>query len=175
LTVSDISGTLAVMTADPVEEIIQDWERERPDLDPTAIGLSARIVLLYRLLQAAERRGLRQVGLEPWAMEVLSALRRQGPPYQLTPTELRRAALLTSGAMTNRLDKLEAEGWVTRCQHPGDRRGLLVTLTESGRAKADEAVEVRAASVGRLTGDLAGATLDRASRVLHELILAFHT
>ncbi len=99
--------------------------------------------MLGKLLERRVTRALAPLDLSLWALDVLATLRRQGAPYRLTPTELSRATMLTSGAMTNRLDRLEAKGFVRREADPGDRRGVRVVLTERGLELVDHAIEVR--------------------------------
>jgi DNA-binding MarR family transcriptional regulator len=100
----------------------------------------SRISRLARHLDIARRGAFADHGLETWEFDVLSALRRQGPPFQLTPGALLRATLVTSGTMTNRIDRLATAGLVRREPDPSDKRGVLVTLTEQGVAKADAAL-----------------------------------
>jgi DNA-binding MarR family transcriptional regulator len=101
----------------------------------------SRVSRLARHLDRARRAAFAAHGLEIWEFDVLSALRRQGPPYQLTPGALLRATLVTSGTMTNRVDRLAEGGLVRREPDPQDRRGVLVTLTETGRARVDAALD----------------------------------
>ena len=88
----------------------------------------------------AKKSSFSDYGIEGWAFDVLSALRRAGEPYQLSPSTLLQETLVTSGTMTNRIDRLVARGWVERRPDPGDRRGVLVHLTDSGRATVDSAL-----------------------------------
>jgi len=128
---------------DAVDRILAQWGRERPDLDPQGFGLVARLLVLGKRLERRVERALAQLDLGLWAFDVLATLRRQGPPYCLTPTELSRETLLTPGAMTNRIDRLETAGLVRREAEPSDRRGVRVLLTEKGRELVDRAVELR--------------------------------
>jgi DNA-binding MarR family transcriptional regulator len=100
----------------------------------------SRISRLARHLDIARRGAFADHGLESWEFDVLSALRRQGPPFQLTPGALLRATLVTSGTMTNRIDRLAAAGLVRREPDPRDKRGVLVTLTSRGRQSVDAAL-----------------------------------
>lgn len=154
------------MNEDSMDRVLLDWARERPDIDASGLGITSRILLLAKHLAKEDKRVLARVGLEPWMLEVLGALRRQGPPYQMSPTHLRRMVLLSSGAMTNRLDRLEAVGLVERSQDPADRRGLLVTLTEKGRGLADRGFEARVKHIERLLLPLAP---DRRAQAVEEL------
>jgi DNA-binding MarR family transcriptional regulator len=125
---------------DEVDELVAAWRAQRPDLDVEPMQVLSRISRLARHLDIARRGAFADHGLETWEFDVLSALRRQGPPFQLTPGALLRATLVTSGTMTNRIDRLAAAGLVRREPDPRDKRGVLVTLTEQGVARADAAL-----------------------------------
>jgi len=131
------------MQTDRIDTLIGQWRRERPDVDPSAMGIAGRVL---RLAQHLERRLevlLAEYNLMPWQFDVLATLRRSGPPYQMTPTRLMQSVMLSSGAMTNRLDRLEAAGLVKRQPDPADRRGVLITLTAKGRRMVDDALPAR--------------------------------
>jgi DNA-binding MarR family transcriptional regulator len=125
---------------DEVDELVAGWHAERPDLDVEPLQVLSRISRLARHLDRARRAAFDARGLQAWEFDVLSALRRQGPPYQLSPGALLRATLVTSGTMTNRIDRLAAAGLVSRHPDPQDKRGVLVALTGSGRAAVDAAL-----------------------------------
>jgi DNA-binding MarR family transcriptional regulator len=125
---------------DKVDEILRQWRRERPDLDVTPMGLIGRISRIERLVDEQMRAVSAKFGLERWGFDVLASLRRAGKPYQLTPTSLFHSLMLTSGAMTNRIDRLETAGFVKRLEDPADRRGVLVSLTKEGLKVIDKAV-----------------------------------
>jgi DNA-binding MarR family transcriptional regulator len=144
---------------DEVDELVAAWRAQRPDLDVEPMQVLSRISRLARHLDIARRAAFADHGLETWEFDVLSALRRQGPPFQLTPGALLRATLVTSGTMTNRIDRLAEAGLVHREPDPRDKRGVLVTLTEQGVARADAAL---ADLLGRERALLAG--LDRGER-----------
>ncbi|HEY2287400.1 MAG TPA: MarR family transcriptional regulator, partial [Streptosporangiaceae bacterium] len=114
---------------------------QRPDLDVEPMQVLSRISRLSRHLDIARRGAFAEHGLESWEFDVLSALRRQGPPFQLTPGALLRATLVTSGTMTNRIDRLAAANLVRREPDPRDKRGVLVTLTAAGRERVDAALD----------------------------------
>lgn len=126
--------------ADAVDLILEQWARERPDLDCSPMGVIGRITQLQREVHLAQRATFARHGLDAAAFDVLAALRRAGPPYQLTPTALMRTALVTSGAITQRLDRLEERGLITRERSESDGRGVVVTLTDAGRAALDAAL-----------------------------------
>jgi DNA-binding MarR family transcriptional regulator len=125
---------------DEVDDLVARWQAERPDLDVEPLQVLSRVSRLARHLDRARGAAFAAHQLETWEFDVLSALRRQGPPYQLSPGALLRATLVTSGTMTNRIDRLADAGLVRRNPDPRDRRGVLVTLTARGRAVADAAL-----------------------------------
>ena len=125
---------------DEVDDLVAAWRTQRPDLDVEPMQVLSRISRLARHLDIARRGAFADHGLESWVFDVLSALRRQGPPFQLTPGALLRATLVTSGTMTNRIDRLAAADLVRRDPDPRDRRGVLVTLTGQGQQRVDAAL-----------------------------------
>jgi DNA-binding MarR family transcriptional regulator len=125
---------------DHVDTILEQWMRERPDLDVTPMGVIGRISRIERLVDDQMKAVCSRFNLERWGFDVLASLRRAGKPYQLTPTQLFNSCMLTSGAMTNRIDRLEDVGFVERLHDPADRRGVLVSLTKSGLKLIDQAV-----------------------------------
>src|SRR5512144_2192896 len=125
---------------DEVDRLVEAWQRERPDLDVAPMQVLSRVSRLSHHLDRARRESFHEHGLEPWEFDVLAALRRAGTPYELSPGRLLKETLVTSGTMTNRVDRLVARGLVERLPDPHDRRGVLVRLTGSGRAKVDGAL-----------------------------------
>jgi DNA-binding MarR family transcriptional regulator len=125
--------------SDEVDEIVVRWQDERPDLDVTPLQVLSRVSRLARHLDRARRAAFAAHGLETWEFDVLSALRRQGKPYQLSPGALLRATLVTSGTMTNRIDRLESAGLVSRRPDSRDKRSVLVELTPAGMRTVDAA------------------------------------
>jgi DNA-binding MarR family transcriptional regulator len=128
---------------DPVDKLLHQWSHERPELDCSSLSVVVRVLFLAKILRQDAERALASLDLKLWEYDVLSALRRQGPPFQLPATGLARASMLTSGAMTNRIDRLEARGLVQRGPDPADRRGVNVCLTDKGRRLTDAAIEAR--------------------------------
>jgi DNA-binding MarR family transcriptional regulator len=124
---------------DEVDDLVAAWREQRADLDVAPLQVLSRVSRLARHLDIARRGAFAAHGLESWEFDVLSALRRAGPPFRLTPGVLLRATLVTSGTMTNRIDRLAAAGLVSREPDPRDRRGVLVTLSERGQAVVDAA------------------------------------
>ena len=131
---------------DHIDQILGQWSRERPDLDTQALGLIGRLARTMRLADAALAEGLRRHNLQPGWFDLLAALRRAGDPYELNPTELMRATMLSSGGMTKRLDRLTEAGLVERRPDHGDRRGTLVRLTRRGKRVIDNALETHLAN-----------------------------
>ena len=125
---------------DEVDDLVAAWQAQRPDLDVEPMQVLSRVSRLARHLDLARRAAFADHGLEPWEFDVLSALRRQGPPYELSPGALLRITLVTSGTMTNRIDRLERTGLVARRRDPQDKRGMLVRLTAEGSARVDAAL-----------------------------------
>src|SRR3954453_4850143 len=135
----DRPSTLIAME-DEVDRLVTAWRRERPDLDVEPLEVLSRVSRLARHLDRARRLAFSEHGLEPWEFDVLTALRRAGSPYQLSPGQLLTQTLVTSGTMTNRIDRLTKKDLVERLPDPSDRRGVLVRLTEEGRDRADQAL-----------------------------------
>ena len=126
---------------DEVDVIVDAWKRERPDVDVSAMQVLSRVSRLARHLDRARKQAFAAHDLETWEFDVLAALRRAGPPYDLSPGRLVAETLVTSGTMTNRVDRLVDRGLVERRPDPGDRRGVLVSLTASGRRTVDAALD----------------------------------
>jgi DNA-binding MarR family transcriptional regulator len=125
---------------DEVDRLVEAWRRERPDLDLAPMEVLSRISRVSRQLDVARRAAFAEHDIEQWEFDVLAALRRAGPPYQLSPGRLLRETLVTSGTMTNRVDRLTSRGFVERLPDPRDRRGVLVQLTDRGRETVDGAL-----------------------------------
>lgn len=126
---------------DEVDRIVAAWHRERPGVDLAPLEVLSRVSRLARHLDRARRAAFATHDLEPWEFDVLSALRRAGAPYSLSPGQLLRQTMVTSGTMTNRADRLATRGLVERRPDPADRRGVQVRLTRSGRVAVDGALD----------------------------------
>ena len=124
---------------DEVDRLVAAWQAERPDLDVRPLQVLSRVSRLARHLDRARRAVFAAHQVESWEFDVLTALRRAGSPYQLSPGQLLRATLVTSGTMTNRIDRLAAAGLVERHPDPQDKRGVQVRLTEAGLTRVDAA------------------------------------
>lgn len=156
---------------DGVDLIIEQWRRERPELDPSPIGVIGRISRLARELEQRLEPVYREHGLEPGWYDVLATLRRAGPPYRLRPTEFTSALMLTSSGTTKRLDRLEQAGLIQRAPDPQDRRGTLITLTTAGRELVDGTTEAHLENERRLLGALSEADRRRLADLLRKLRL----
>jgi DNA-binding MarR family transcriptional regulator len=140
---------------DEVDELVEAWHRERDDLDLAPVEVFSRISRLARLLDKERREAFSAHEVETWEFDVLAALRRAGRPYQLSPGALLRQTMVTSGTMTNRVDRLARRGLVERSPDPADRRGVLVRLTVTGKRTVDGAFETLLARERALLSDLA--------------------
>jgi DNA-binding MarR family transcriptional regulator len=125
---------------DEVDRIVAAWHRERPDLDVAPLQVLSRVTRLARHLDRARGAAFAAHGLEVWEFDVLAALRRAGAPYELSPGQLTAETLVTSGTMTNRIDRLEQRALVRRRPDPSDGRGVLVQLQATGRELVDTAL-----------------------------------
>ena len=160
------------MEKDPIDEILDQWSDERPDLDTASLGVVIRVMTLYRSFRREATRALESLDLELWEYDVLSALRRQGSPYVLPATRLARETDLSSGAMTNRIDRLETRGLVRRRPDPSDRRGVNVSLTARGRKLIDKAIQYRLDSARDSLRALSPAQQRKLARLLRVAVLA---
>ncbi|QGN33558.1 MarR family winged helix-turn-helix transcriptional regulator [Microlunatus sp. Gsoil 973] len=154
---------------DEVDSLVQAWARERPDLDPSPMQVLSRVTRLAHYLDRHRRRAFARHDLEPWEFDVLAALRRSGEPYQLSPGQLLRETMVTSGTMTNRVDRLVARGLVTRTDHPDDRRGVLVRLTRIGREAVDAAISDLLTAEQEILSVLPSAQRDQLAEALRQL------
>jgi DNA-binding MarR family transcriptional regulator len=134
------AGHVGRRPTDEVDDLVAAWQAERPDLDVRPMQVLSRISRLARHLDRERRSAFAEHDLESWEFDVLAALRRQGPPYELSPGALLRATLVTSGTMTNRIDRLEQADLVRRRPDPQDKRGVLVALTAAGQSRVDAAL-----------------------------------
>ena len=156
---------------DGVDQIIEQWERERPELDHSPIGIVGRLSRVAREIEARLEPVYREHGLEPGWHDILATLRRHGPPFQLRPTDLTNASMLTSSGTTKRLDKLEHAGLIARSPDPADRRGTIITLTAAGRELIDALTPDHLANERRILGALSAAEQRRLADLLRKLQL----
>ena len=158
---------------DETDGLLEAWGRERPDLDVAPLAVLSRVTRLARHLDRERRAAFAGHGLEAYEFDVLSALRRAGPPYELTPGQLVRQTLVGSGTTTNRLDRMETRGLIDRRPDPGDGRVRRVRLTDRGRDRVDAAVADLLDRERRLLGDLSGPDRDTLARLLRTVLVRF--
>ncbi len=158
---------------DEVDQLVEEWHAQRPDLDVAPLQVLSRIWRLARHLDRSRAAAFAGHGLEPWEFDVLSSLRRQGPPYQLSPGNLLHATMVTSGTMTNRIDRLEASGLVRRGPDPQDKRGVIVSLTDQGLARVDLALAALLSSERALLASLSTDQRTELAALLRTLLAPF--
>lgn len=159
--------------ADAVDRILEQWKRERPDLDCSPMGPIGRLKRCALLLEPRVESAFIRHDLVRWEFDMLATLRRTGSPFILSPTQLFSTLMITSGTMTHRLKALEKRGYITRLPDPDDARSLLVALTEAGRERIDEAVESHVENERQLLAGLSTEQrqqLDRALKVFMRLL-----
>jgi DNA-binding MarR family transcriptional regulator len=160
-------------TPDEVDRIAEAWRRERPDLDVAPLQVLSRVSRLARHLDLARRQSFTAHDLDSGEFDVLAALRRAGAPYALSPGQLGSQTLVTSGTMTNRIDRLEARELVRREPDPSDRRGVRVVLTEPGRRCVDDAMSDLLQREHELLSGLDPTERETLSRLLRTLVRQF--
>lgn len=158
---------------DEVDRIVEAWSRERPDLDFSPLQVLSRVGRLARHLERARRTAFTASDLELWEFDVLSALRRAGAPYQLSPKALLQQTLVSSGTMTNRIDRLVTRRLVERRTDPNDGRGILVVMTAGGRERVDAAISTLLQAESELLDRLPHPDQERLSFLLRKLSLDF--
>ena len=160
------------MQHDEVDGILAAWRRERPDVDASPLEVLSRVSRLAHRAAVVRRKVFSGHDLDAWEFDVLAALRRAGVPYQLSPGQLATETLVTSGTMTNRLDRLAAKGLITRLPSPVDRRGVTVQLADEGRERVDAAFSSLVAAEHDLLADLPPADRAVLAATLRRLLLA---
>ena len=157
--------------ADAVDRILDQWAEVRPRFDMSPVGVIGRVSRLSRLIDKRLGENFGEHGLQDWMYDVLATLRRGGPPYELTAGDLVARTMVTTGAMTNRIDRLEALGFVER--RPGhDRRTVIVALTDAGRAKVDEVSTSHMATERDLLAALTPKQQDQLATLLRTVLLS---
>jgi DNA-binding MarR family transcriptional regulator len=157
------------MTDDPVDAITGQWARERPDLDVETMADIARLLRVAQLIDGRISAMAAGHGLDRGQGDVLFTLRRAGAPYRLSPGELTANLLVTTGTMTNRIDRLEARGLVRRLPNPADRRSVVVELTAEAVALVDEAVTRHVAAEQEMIAPLTARDRSELRRILRKL------
>lgn len=156
---------------DNVDRRLEQWRSERPDLDPSPMGVVGRIQRACRILERELRDNFAAHDMHLWEFDVLATLRRAGPPYQLTAGALVETSMVTSGAITNRIDHLIARGWVTRETDPANRRSVLITLTDPGRELVDSVVDDHVNFESKLLTPLGAGEQGRLADLLRKLLI----
>ena len=160
------------MKSDRVLDILEQWRVQRPDLDTSGMAIIGRLSRLDKLIRPLLDEVFADHGLESWEFDVLATLLRCGEPHQLTPGQLLESTMITSGAMTNRLDRLEHRGLVTRAKSPDDGRQVLVSLTTAGRLTVDAAVTDHANNERRIVAALSPRQQQQLVGLLRQLHIA---
>ncbi|TFC05919.1 MarR family transcriptional regulator [Cryobacterium adonitolivorans] len=158
---------------DEVDRIVDAWLRERPDLDFAPLQVFSRVARLSKHLDRARRTAFSRSELDSWEFDVLSALRRAGAPFELSPKLLLQQTLVSSGTMTNRIDRLVERGLVTRRTDPNDGRGIFVGMTAGGLTRVDAAITRLVDAEAALLASLPAADQERLAALLRRLSLDF--
>lgn len=161
------------MKKDQVDFIQGQWALERPDIDTSPMGVIGRISRISRYIDRLLQENFSKFDLNGGEFDVLASLRRAGSPYQLAPTELFHALMLSSGAMTNRVDRLEQAGLIRRNRNPDDRRGILVSLTEKGLELIDKVYPEHLEHEDNLLRSLSAAERAKLTVLLRKMLLSF--
>ncbi|GAA5191185.1 MarR family transcriptional regulator [Rugosimonospora acidiphila] len=158
--------------ADSMDRVLEQWRAERPDLDASPMGVVGRVQRASRLLERGLAEHFAARGLQLWEFDILATLLRSGAPYRLTAGELAATSMITSGAITNRIDRLVARRLVTRETDPGNRRSVLIGLTDRGHDLVDEAMGDHVANEARLIDSLSPSERERVANLLRKLLTA---
>ena len=161
--------------ADEIDRVRAQWRAERPELDTSPLETLGRILRIEFLAAVKIRRVLQDHGIDRGGCDVLATLRRSGAPHQLTPTRLYKELVLTSGAMTHRLDALERAQMVERLPDPEDRRGTLIGLTKKGRAVIDRAMDAHLAGEAAMAAHLSNSEQKALAKLLKKLLVGMES
>jgi DNA-binding MarR family transcriptional regulator len=159
------------MNRDAVDGMLAQWREQRPDVDTSPIGIVGRVSRAARLLERRLADNYDRYGLQGWEYDVLATLRRAGEPYRLTAGQLVASSMVTSGAITNRIDRMAGRGLVTREVDPANRRSVLITLTPAGRQLVDEVVVAHAAHEAGLLSALSVRQREQLAGLLRTLLV----
>ncbi len=157
---------------DVLDELLEDWQRERPEIDTAAMSIVGRIIYLSGLLQIDANKALKPFNIRYTDFDVLATLRRRGDPFEMTPTQLRQSVLITSGAMTACLDRLEKSAFVRRQPDPNDRRGTIVKMTDTGKSLIDAAIVPRFEVAAEVLAALGKTEREKLSTLLKKLTVS---
>jgi DNA-binding MarR family transcriptional regulator len=159
--------------ADAIDAIIEQWRRERPEVAIEPMSVLGRVVRLARVLEREYKKFFAEHGLEQWEFDVLTTLRRSGEPYELMASALLKATMVTSGAITNRIDRMESKGLVERVRALDDRRSVLIRLTPHGREVVDQLLGLNLAYAAHMLEPLDAAQREQLADMLRTLLESF--
>lgn len=159
-----------VQAIDAVGKIVEQWKRERPDLDVSPMGVLGRLQRSSKILTALLTDEISKLDLEFWEFDMLSTLRRAGTPFILSPTQMFSTLMITSGTMTHRLKRLEQRGLISRKVNEEDSRSMLVCLTKNGKDLIDEAIEAHLANEKRIISNIPKEKLHQLDELLAVLL-----
>jgi DNA-binding MarR family transcriptional regulator len=163
--------TFPVHTSDEIDDVVRFWRRENPDLDANTTALRLRLLSAARQLERVLRREMSVLEMEMWELDMLLSLRR-APDGARRAGELCRLARVTSGAITNRLVRLEERGWIRRDVDPADRRQVIVTLTPAGSQHADRIISIKSDAETSFFSGLPRSTVERLNTDLRDLLIS---
>jgi DNA-binding MarR family transcriptional regulator len=158
---------------DHVDFVVGQWGKAMPELDASSMEVLGRMLRLLKHLAKVRAQAMAPFGFREGEFDVLATLRRAGEPYSLSPTQLYKSLLITSGAMTNRLNHLEQQGLIARISDPDDKRSTLVSLTPHGRSLIEQALVVHTATQNRLLENLSLAQREQLGSLLRQVLLSF--
>ena len=162
----------AMKQQDEVDRILADWRSARPDLDLAPLSVFSRMTRITKHLDKARARAFERSGLASWEFDVLAVLRRGGDPFRQSPKVLVQQTMVSSGTMTNRIDRMATRGLVRRLTDPNDGRGVLVEMTEQGRTLVDAAMTRLSDSEEQLLGGVPRSERERLAALLRKLALS---
>lgn len=160
---------------DRVDNLLKQWAKETPNLNPTAMGIIGRVMLLNKLSENAFEDALSDHNINLSEFDLLAVLRRCGPPFKSSASDLCAHSLLSSGAMTNRIDRLEKKLLVAREANPQDRRGVLVALTDKGKQLIDTLIEQRFTTADEFISGISNDEKEALEKLLRKLLLSVDT
>lgn len=161
--------------ADHVDFVVEQWASAMPELDASSMAVFGRMLRIMKHLAKSRAEALAPFGFRDGEFDVLATLRRAGAPYRLSPTQLYKSLLVTSGAMTNRLNRLEEVGSIIRIADPEDKRSMLVALTDAGLAKIEQALQVHTQRQNDLLATLDASQQQQLKTLLSQLLQASET
>ncbi|PDO88254.1 MarR family transcriptional regulator [Kosakonia pseudosacchari] len=158
---------------DHIDFVVSQWDSAMPELDVSSMKIFGRMLRVMKHLATMRAQALEPFGFRDGEFDVLATLRRAGAPYCLSPTQLYRSLLVTSGAMTNRLNHLEEQGLIERINDPNDKRSTLVSLTSHGQERIEQALIVHTATQNTILANLSAEQREQLESLLRQLLLTF--